>query len=88
MAGFSLYPEDGYGDVVKDVLSEWEEAAGRAVRAGLPREALVMDPGLGFAKSARQTGSGRPSRRPFTPCAPVQSSCACTTCARPARRSS
>jgi dihydropteroate synthase len=56
MAGFSQYPEDGYGDVVKDVVAEWERAAARAVRAGLSRAALVMDPGLGFAKSARQSG--------------------------------
>jgi dihydropteroate synthase len=56
MMGFGQYPEDGYGDVVKDVLAEWEEAARRAVRAGLPRTSIAMDPGLGFAKSARQSG--------------------------------
>ncbi len=56
MAGFSQYPEAGYGDVVKDVLTDWSGAAERAERMGLPREALVMDPGLGFAKNARQSG--------------------------------
>jgi dihydropteroate synthase len=56
MRGFSQYPEDGYGDVVKDVLAEWSAAAERAAGAGVPREALVMDPGLGFAKNARQSG--------------------------------
>jgi dihydropteroate synthase len=55
MRGFSAYPDDAYGDVVDDVLCEWEAAAGRAVEAGLPREALVMDPGLGFAKNARHS---------------------------------
>jgi len=55
MKGFSAYPDDAYGDVVADVVREWEEAAARAQGAGVPREALVMDPGLGFAKNARQS---------------------------------
>jgi dihydropteroate synthase len=55
MKDFSVYPEDGYADVVRDVLAEWNRAAGRAVAEGLARSALVMDPGLGFAKSARQS---------------------------------
>jgi dihydropteroate synthase len=38
--------------VVADVLAEWRAAADRS---GLPREALVMDPGLGFAKNARHS---------------------------------
>jgi dihydropteroate synthase len=56
MRGFSQYPDDGYGDVVKDVLAEWGAAADRAAKAGLSRDALAMDPGLGFAKNARQSG--------------------------------
>jgi dihydropteroate synthase len=55
MPGFSVYPEDGYGDVVEDVLAEWSAAADRATSMGLDRRALVMDPGLGFAKNARQS---------------------------------
>lgn len=55
MAGFSQYPDDGYGDVVFDVCREWESAARRASSRGVPREALVIDPGLGFAKNARQS---------------------------------
>jgi dihydropteroate synthase len=55
MRGFSAYPDDAYGDVVMDVLAEWEAAAARAVARGLPREALVMDPGLGFSKNARHS---------------------------------
>jgi dihydropteroate synthase len=55
MRGFSRYPDDAYGDVVSDVLGEWERAAGRAIAAGVPRDALVMDPGLGFAKNARHS---------------------------------
>src|SRR5262249_44717971 len=55
MRGFSQYAEDAYGDVVADVAREWSSAAERALRAGLPRESLVLDPGLGFFKSARQS---------------------------------
>jgi dihydropteroate synthase len=55
MRGFSEYPDDAYGDVVADVKREWLEAAERALAVGVPREALVMDPGLGFAKNARHS---------------------------------
>ena len=54
MRGFSTYPEEAYGDVVADVAREWWDAASRALEV-MPREDLVMDPGLGFAKSARHS---------------------------------
>jgi dihydropteroate synthase len=57
MRGFSQYPDEAYGDVVADVLAEWNAAASRAVSAGLGRSSLVMDPGLGFAKNARQSAA-------------------------------
>ena len=55
MGGFSSYPDDAYGDVVGDVCREWEAAADRARSAGVPRDALVMDPGFGFAKNVRHS---------------------------------
>ncbi len=55
MSGFSQYPDDAYGDVVQDVVREWEDAAARALLLGMTRDALVMDPGLGFAKNARHS---------------------------------
>lgn len=55
MAGFSQWPDDGYGDVVRDVFAEWAAARDRAVRKGLEHEAVWMDPGLGFAKNARHS---------------------------------
>ncbi|CAN97793.1 Dihydropteroate synthase [Sorangium cellulosum So ce56] len=55
MAGFSAYPDDAYDDVVADVAREWSSAAARALEAGLPEGELVLDPGLGFAKNARQS---------------------------------
>ncbi len=51
-AGFSVYPEDAYGDVVMDVMKEWRQARGRAEACGVSRSRIWFDPGLGFAKSA------------------------------------
>lgn len=55
MQGFSVYDDAAYGDVVADVTREWTVAADRALAAGLPREDLVLDPGLGFTKNAQQS---------------------------------
>jgi len=55
MRGFSVYDDAAYGDVVADVAREWSFAADRALAAGLPREDLVFDPGLGFTKNARHS---------------------------------
>jgi dihydropteroate synthase len=55
MRGYSVYDDDAYADVVADVAREWRAAADRAMEAGLPREELVLDPGLGFAKNARHS---------------------------------
>lgn len=40
------------GDVMDEVLAFLEEAAGRATRAGIPREHVILDPGIGFGKTA------------------------------------
>ena len=40
------------GDVVAVVRRELSDAAARAVSAGIPDENIVLDPGLGFAKTA------------------------------------
>ena len=53
MVDYSTYPDDAYGDIVIDVLGEWSEAAAHVREAGVTK--LVMDPGLGFAKNARQS---------------------------------
>lgn len=47
-----MYREADYADVVAEVRRELAEAMERAVRAGVPREAIVLDPGIGFAKRA------------------------------------
>ena len=55
MAGFGKWPLSAYGDVVKEVLADWERAAAQALALGVPRECLVMDPGLGFSKASRHS---------------------------------
>ena len=40
-----------YADVVEEVAMTWTELAGVAVSLGMPRESLVMDPGLDFGKT-------------------------------------
>jgi dihydropteroate synthase len=42
-----------YGDVVAEVLAELLSAMDHALAAGVPPENLVIDPGLGFAKTAQ-----------------------------------
>jgi dihydropteroate synthase len=43
-----------YEDVVADVMSELRESIRIATDAGIEREQIVADPGLGFAKTAEQ----------------------------------
>ncbi len=44
-----------YRDVVAEVGTELAAALARAERAGVPRERVVLDPGIGFAKTAEQS---------------------------------
>ncbi len=44
----------GYGDVAVDVLRELAERIGEAERAGIDRARLLVDPGIGFAKTEDQ----------------------------------
>ena len=48
------YRHTDYVDVVFDVVSELRDAASRAMDSGVAREALVVDPGLGFGKRPEQ----------------------------------
>jgi len=41
-----------YGQVVREVWEELDETLEKACSAGIAREAVVLDPGLGFAKNA------------------------------------
>jgi dihydropteroate synthase len=44
-----------YGDVVADVVAELAAAVARAEHAGVLREKIWIDPGIGFAKTWRQS---------------------------------
>jgi dihydropteroate synthase len=48
----TMYARADYDDLVGEVSGELEESMAIAVAAGVPRERLVLDPGIGFAKRA------------------------------------
>ncbi len=71
----SMYLEAVYDDVTAAVVEELRQAMARAEAAGISREAIILDPGLGFAKRAEHTWAV--ARRPRTaagtePAAPVR----------------
>jgi len=46
--------EPHYEDVVREVVADLERALDRAAGLGLPFELLIVDPGIGFGKTAEQ----------------------------------
>jgi dihydropteroate synthase len=50
-----MYQLAKYTDVVAEVRQELEAAIGRATAAGVARDAIVVDPGFGFAKLAEHS---------------------------------
>lgn len=50
-----MYRYADYDDVVRQVVDELRSAIERATAAGVSRNQLVVDPGLGFAKRSAQT---------------------------------
>lgn len=51
----SMHGEASYDDVVADVSRELAERIAAAERAGISRDAIAIDPGIGFAKKAAQS---------------------------------
>jgi dihydropteroate synthase len=47
-----MYKESHYVSVVDDVIGELAERVESAVAAGIARDRLIVDPGIGFAKQA------------------------------------
>ena len=50
-----MVSDDAYEDVVADVAREWVASAEKAWNSGLARQDTILDPGLGFAKTSRQS---------------------------------
>jgi dihydropteroate synthase len=47
-----MHRDPAYHDVAREVAAELGDALARAESAGVPRESLIVDPGIGFAKNA------------------------------------
>jgi dihydropteroate synthase len=50
-----MYAHADYQDVVAEVTAELGERVAAALAAGIPRDCIIVDPGLGFAKRAEQS---------------------------------
>ena len=50
-----MYKDAVYRNVTDEICLELDEALSRAVTAGIAREAIIIDPGLGFAKRAEHS---------------------------------
>jgi dihydropteroate synthase len=51
----TMYAEATYGDLLGDIASELERAMATAAAAGVARERIIVDPGIGFAKRAEHS---------------------------------
>jgi dihydropteroate synthase len=47
-----MYQQASYGDVISEVLDELRESIAFATGAGVAKDRILVDPGLGFAKEA------------------------------------
>jgi dihydropteroate synthase len=50
-----MYREAGYTDVAREVADELRERVAFAEAAGIERERILVDPGIGFAKRAEHS---------------------------------
>jgi dihydropteroate synthase len=51
----TMHAAPSYGDVMGEVVGELWQSLQAAAAAGVPRDALIVDPGVGFAKEARHS---------------------------------
>lgn len=50
----TMQTDTAYDDVVSEIMAFLAERVGEAVSSGLPEEHIIVDPGIGFGKSAEQ----------------------------------
>jgi dihydropteroate synthase len=50
-----MYREAGYGNVTREVADELQDRVNRGMAAGIQRERIIIDPGIGFAKRAEHS---------------------------------
>lgn len=43
-----------YNDLVGEIKEFLQDAAGKAIKAGVPKDNIILDPGIGFAKNHQQ----------------------------------
>ncbi len=48
----TMHREPRYADVMREVAAELEDSLQRGEKAGIARERMIVDPGIGFAKTA------------------------------------
>ena len=51
----TMHREPRYGDVLGEVVAELRSAMERAEAAGIARDSLIVDPGIGFSKTAEHS---------------------------------
>jgi dihydropteroate synthase len=51
----TMHRDPAYGDVMGEVVAELALALARAEAAGIARESLIVDPGIGFSKTAEHS---------------------------------
>ena len=51
----TMHAAPSYRDVMGEVVGELSQSLETATAAGVPRDALIVDPGIGFAKEARHS---------------------------------
>jgi dihydropteroate synthase len=51
----AMYEHANYAEVIGDVAGELRQSVEQAVAAGVSRDAIVVDPGIGFAKRPEQS---------------------------------
>jgi dihydropteroate synthase len=50
----TMHRQEPVADILKEVSDDWRRAVAEAERRGVPREKIVLDPGIGFSKTQKQ----------------------------------